>query len=154
VQQALKPVTLEHSQAAPSSPPASHVFVLSLHVSSSAQGSVPDWQPSVAWHVSVPSQNWLLLHAALFGSCVHESVASLQESVVQATVSAQFTAVPATHPAVALHVSTPLQYWPSLHDALFGVCVQVSLDSLQASTVQGKLSAQFTAVPGLQPKPT
>ena len=54
--------------------------------------------------------------APLFATCAQLSDASLQESVVQATPSAQFGAVPAWQ-TPATQVSTPLQNWPSLHSA-------------------------------------
>jgi len=58
----------------------------------------------------LPSQNSPLLQTALFGALTQASVASLHESAVQAIESLQLTGVPATHPAVPLHVSVPLQY--------------------------------------------
>ena len=50
-------------------------------------GSLPASQPTDGLHTSAPLQNRPLLHAALFGVLSHESVASLQESTVQATES-------------------------------------------------------------------
>ena len=50
------------------------------------------------------------LHAPLLGAWSQLSVASLQESVVQAIPSLQSTGVPATHPLVGLQVSVPSQY--------------------------------------------
>jgi hypothetical protein len=56
---------------------------------------VPAWQPVEGLHTSWPLQKSPSLHAALFAVCVHESVASLQASVVQETESPQLGAVPA-----------------------------------------------------------
>ncbi len=55
----------------------------------------PASQPTDGLHTSAPLQNRSSLHAALFGVLSHESVASLPESVVQATESLQSTGVPA-----------------------------------------------------------
>ncbi len=56
--------------------------------------------------------------AASLAAWLQESVVSLQESVVQETVSEQSTAVPATHwPVPRLQVSAPLQYRPSAQSA-------------------------------------
>jgi len=93
-----------------------------VQATASAQlGAVPAWQPSVTWHVSLPLQNNPSLHAPLLGAWSQESVPSLQESVVQATASAQFGAVPAWQPRVTWHVSLPLQNAPSLQAPLLGV---------------------------------
>jgi hypothetical protein len=44
-------------------------------------------------------------------------------------------------------VSTPLQYWPSLHAPLFGLWSQLSLTSLQLSVVHVNESLQLGAGP-------
>jgi hypothetical protein len=56
----------------------------------------------------------------LFGTLSQLSVTSLQLSAVHGTESLQFGADPPWQPSTALHVSTPLQYWLSLHTALLG----------------------------------
>src|SRR6185369_16905677 len=66
-----------------------------VQVMSSLQfGAVPGWQPRIALHVSVPSQNCPLLQLASLVTWLHESVSSLQESAVQLTLSLQLGGVP------------------------------------------------------------
>jgi hypothetical protein len=57
---------------------------------------VPGWQPLSALQVSAPLQALPSLQSALFGWLEHESVASLQVSVVQDTPSLQTTPAPPT----------------------------------------------------------
>jgi len=52
-------------------------------------GAVPDWQPRVGLHVSIPLQYRPSSQVALFAVWSQESVLSLQASVVHATPSAQ-----------------------------------------------------------------
>jgi hypothetical protein len=88
----------------------------------------------------------------LLGVCAHESVASSQESVVQATVSPHATGVPAWHPSVALQVSAPSQNWPLSQAVLLATLVHASVVSLHASIVHVTESLHVTAVPGWQPR--
>jgi hypothetical protein len=78
-------------------------------------------------------------------------LASSQESTVQETPSLQLTGVPGWQPNVGWHVSTPSQYSPLLHKALFTVCLQDCVASSQESVVQATPSSQLGGVPGLQP---
>jgi hypothetical protein len=112
---------------------------------------VPAWQPATGSQVSDPLHHWPSLHEALFGAWSQLSVDSLQLSTVQDTLSAQLGAVPAWQPVVALHVSAPLHQAPSLQAPSFGAWSQLSVASLQLSTVQDTLSAQLGAVPAWQP---
>src|SRR3990172_1677148 len=107
------------------------------------------WQPLPTTHVSVVQAS-VSAQRLWFGTLLQLSVLSLQESAVQATASAQFTAEPAWQPSVALQVSVPLQKNPSLQAALFGVWVQLSVNSLQESVVQAVASSQPTGVPDRQ----
>jgi hypothetical protein len=144
---------------------------------SSAQTTgVPSRQPFCASHNSFPLQNSPSLQAASLGVLSHRSKPSLQESVVQATLSLQSTGVPAWHcPVLVLQVSTPEQNDPSLHSSsvLHPTTAQVFVSSLHTSGgVQGSplltqesvaslqdsvplqynsSSGQLTGVPGTQP---
>ena len=111
---------------------------------SSQTTGVPAWQSSVASQVSAPLQNAPSSHSVLFGVLTQLSVDSLQVSSVQLTPSLQSTGVPATQSLTALQTSSPLQYAPSSHSALFGALSQLSVPSLQLSTVQSTPSAQLT----------
>ena len=116
-----------------------------VHPTPSLQSTgVPAWQSLTASQVSAPLQNAPSSQFALFGVLTQLSVASLQVSSVQPTPSLQSTGVPATQSLTALQTSTPLQYAPSSHSALFGALSQLSVPSLQLSTVQSTPSAQLT----------
>jgi len=123
-----------------------------VHATPSLQfGAVPAWQPVRALHVSTPLQNCESSQTALLGVCVQLSVPSLQASTVQTTASLQLGGVPAWQSLIKSQISVPLQYAPSLQAALLGVCVQVSVASLQASVVHPTPSPQFGAIPAWQP---
>jgi hypothetical protein len=92
----------------------------SLHV-----GGVPAWQPSVALHVSTPSQTRWSSHTALFGVCWQPPVGS-HESTVQGMPSSQLSGVPGRQMLPAPHVSIPLQTLLSLHVALVVQAMPVS----------------------------
>ena len=134
----------------------SQLSVASLQVSSvqstpsSQTTGVPAWQSSVASQVSTPLQYAPSSHSVLFGVLSQLSVDSLHVSSVQPTPSLQSTGVPATQSLTALQTSTPLQYAPSSQLALFGVLSQLSVASLQLSTVQLTPSLQSTDVPAWQ----
>jgi hypothetical protein len=110
-------------------------------------GLIAGWQPSVALHFSWPLQMLLSWQLASFGKWTQPTEA-MQVSTVQETLSAQFNAVPAWQPSVALQVSMPLQRSPSLQSALTGVNEQAPVFGLQSSTVHGMLSLQTTGAPG------
>jgi hypothetical protein len=82
----------------------------------------------------------------------------LHVSVVHPIVSAQFSAVPATHPVVGLalpfvgsHFSAPLHTVLSAHSLSCGTLSHCFVLSLQNSRVHDALSAgQLTAVPARQ----
>jgi hypothetical protein len=120
----------------------------SVHPTPSLQLSgVPFTQLSIALHVSMPSQATPLLQSESVGACEHESVASLQASIVHETPSSHgdpelgVQPVPIA-PVTGLHISVPLQYSPSLHATLFGAFVQTPI--VHTSTVQEKPSLQST----------
>jgi hypothetical protein len=120
--------------------------------------AVPDWHPAATLHVSTPLHQAPSLQKASFAACPHESVASLQASVVQETASAQLGAVPAWHPAAGLHVSAPLHQAPSLQTESCGALTHESVASLQESAVQETPSEQLFAeppqTPAVQTSPT
>src|SRR4029078_5807257 len=107
---------------------------------------------------SVPLQNWLSSHAAVFAGCTHaplpshsSSVQTLPSSVQEvpaaskkfSPLSLQRSAhsppprhgLPACPQALAAHVSTPLQNTPSSHAAVLLGCAQTPAP-LHASSVQ------------------
>jgi len=110
---------------------------------------LPAWRLHVPLlQVSAPSQNAPSSHGEELLTCVHESVASLHESFVQAVVSLQSRAVPAVQ-APPTHFSPTVQNAESSHGAWSGlaVCEQMSPPSSQPSSVQGLVSLQSRVVP-------
>jgi hypothetical protein len=119
--------------------------LLSLQLSGVPAVQLPDWQ------VSAPLQTFPSAQAVPFatGVVVHP-VAGTQLSVVQTLPSLQTSGVPALH-APPWQVSAPLQALPSVHDVPFATatCWQPRTGS-QVSVVQGLLSLQLRADPGVQ----
>jgi hypothetical protein len=100
-----------------------------------------------SWHVSAPSQTVPFGHGvpSVTDACWHPSSAS-HVSLVHALPSLQLSAVPGVQIPFA-QVSTPLQAFPSEHDAPFPSGVFWQTPALQTSLVHGWLSLQspFTA---------
>ena len=111
----------------------------------------PATQPAVASQRSPPSQKRPLSQLASFSTRTQESVASSQESSVQATASAQSGAAPSMQPARGSQVSTPLQKAPSSQAASLAGCRQESVASSQESIVHGTVSSQFAGTPAAHP---
>jgi len=125
----------------------SHVSVVHATPSEGHVTGVPATHP-FAVHFSVPLQNLPSEHAPSKGKWVHVPVGSLQLSIVQPTLSTQFTGVPATHPTNGLHVSLPSQAAPSSQNASFVACVHAPVAVLHESLVHVMPSSQLTGVPG------
>src|SRR6185295_13182991 len=84
--------------------------------------------------------------AQTVGLCVQASAFSSQASSVHPLLSLQSGGAPATHPDVGLHVSTPLQNWPSSQTG--GVPGWQPDAGLHVSTpLQALPSLQLTAEP-------
>jgi homeobox protein ESX1 len=111
---------------------------------SSQLSGTPFMHPSIALHVSTPSQATPLLQSMSLGMFEHESAASLQSSTVHETPSSHgdpelaVQPVPGA-PVAGLHDSVPLQNRPSLQATLLGAFVQTPI--MQTSTVQEKPSS-------------
>jgi hypothetical protein len=131
----------------------SHESVASMQTSSEhARPSLqftgmPGWQPSVALHVSTPSQYAPLLQSAETGMWTQLSDVVSQLSIVQPNASAQLGGGPATQPMPARHCSTPSQKVPFEHAASFAECTHPPTASEQLSPVHAIPSLQTSGVP-------
>jgi hypothetical protein len=116
---------------------------------SDGQGTAPATQPVAGLQASAPLQKRPSSHVT---AAPPRQVPPVHTSpVVQAFASVH--AVPsatgaATQPCCASQVSL-VQLLPSLQSPAFGVCVQASVFSSQASVVQAMPSSQFGAAPGV-----
>ena len=112
----------------------------------------PATQVPVELHVSLPLQALPSeqLVPLVFGAWL-TPVVGLHASVVQGLLSSTTGGVPATHAALASHVSVPLHALPSEHEVptVTGVCV-TPLAGAHASVVHGLLSFTVGAVPATQ----
>jgi hypothetical protein len=103
------------------------------------------------WQVSVPLQTLVSSHGVPFDTGVFvQPVDGLQLSVVQMLLSLQLSAVPGVQ-VPFWQVSVPLQKLPSLHEVPSATEVVLHPKTgSQVSVVQGLLSLQLSAVPGVQ----
>ena len=110
-------------------------------------GGLPVWQSVCALHVSCPLHHSPSEHRESSAVCVIVFSISLQLSIVHPIPSSIMGAVPAVQSVIGLQVSCPLQYSPSSHRLLYGVCIIWSFSSSQLSIVQLMLSSTFMVFP-------
>jgi hypothetical protein len=101
----------------------------------------------VGEHRSVPLQTLLSKQTLLSGNDWQPTPGTHNSTVHDLPSLWQVSGVPNTQPVCGLHVSVPLQTFPSLHREFVATCWQEFVVSLHESTVQSTLSAQSGGVP-------